>query len=74
MKKQKIAKYLIILIAIILAIGLVYNIVKCVQTGNQTVNITTGNNYYLDSKLEAVVNISSEKIIEEGNVKVRLLE
>ena len=74
MKKQKIVKYLIIVIAIILAIGLVYNIVKCVQTGNQTVNITTGNNYYLDSKLEAVVNIYSEKIIEDGNVKVRLLD
>lgn len=74
MKKQKIAKYLIILIAIILIIGLIYNIVKYKQTGNQIVNITTGNNYYLDSKLEAVVNISSEKIIEDGNIKVRLLD
>lgn len=74
MKKQKIAKYLIILITIILVVGLIYSIVKYKQTGNQTVNITTGNNYYLDSKLEAVVNISSKKIIEEGNINVRLLD
>lgn len=74
MKKLKVAKYLVISIAILLSIGLFYNIVKYKQTGNQTVNITTGNNYYLDSKLEAVINISSEKIIEDGNVTVRLLD
>lgn len=74
MKKQKILKYLIILVSTILAICLIYNIVKAVQTGNQTVYVSTSNNYYIDTDLEAIVEITSQKIIEDGKIKVKLLD
>ena len=74
MKKQKILKYLIILVSVILAISLIYNVVKYIRIENQQIYITASQNYYADTNLEAVVEITSKKIIESGKVKVRLLD
>ena len=53
---------------------IIYNIVKFIRTGNQKIYITASQNYYADTNLEAVVEITSKKIIEKGKVKVRLLD
>lgn len=74
MKKKKILKSLGILIILALSIVLIFSIVKYKQTGNQTVSIVTSDKYYINDKVEAVVEINSSKIIENGNIKVKLLD
>ncbi|MGN1298780.1 MAG: MG2 domain-containing protein [Candidatus Scatovivens sp.] len=74
MKKKKILKSLGILIILALAIIVIFSIVKYKQTGNQTVSIVTSDKYYINDKVEAVVEINSSKIIEKGNIKVKLLD
>lgn len=75
MKKSRMLKSVILVIFAALIIFCVYNLYNSLRTGNQSIEIITGNQYYSNSNIEAIIKVKDIKKYESisSTIKLELL-